>query len=147
MARSRVELIEEIPRAHDREELGIRALAARFAVHRRVVRQALECPIPPSRKAVVRPSPLLDPWKPTIDGWLADDEDVPRKQRYTARRVYQRLVEEHGADIGESTVRRYVAEVKARRPVALAQVNVPQSDPAGEESRSRLRPDQFPALR
>jgi transposase len=129
-----VELFEEIRKAHDREELGIRALSARFAVHRRVVRQALESPIPPARKAVVRPAPLLDSWKPTIDGWLADDQEAPKKQRHTARRVYQRLIEEHGADIGESTVRRYVAEVKASRPVALAQVNVPQSHPAGEEA-------------
>ena len=36
--------------------------------------------------------------------------------------------------IGESTVRRYVAEAKARRPVVLARVNVPQSHRAGEES-------------
>jgi transposase len=129
-----VELFEGIRRAHDREDMGIRALATKFAVHRRVVRQALESPIPPPRKMVVRPSPLLDPSKPTIDGWLVEDEKVPRKQRHTARRVYQRLIEEHGADIGESTVRRYVAEAKARRPVALAQVNVPQSHPAGEEA-------------
>ena len=129
-----MELFEEIRKAHDREDLGIRALSARFAVHRRVVRQALESPIPPPRKPVVRPAPLLDPWKPTIDGWLADDEGAPKKQRHTARRVYQRLVEEHGAEIGESTVRRYVAEAKGRRPVALTQVNVPQSHPAGEEA-------------
>jgi transposase len=129
-----VELFEEIRKTHDREELGIRALAGRFSVHRRVIRQALESPIPPPRKPVVRPAPLLDPWKSTIDGWLADDAKAPRKQRHTARRVYQRLIEEHGADIGESTVRRYVAEVKARRPVAVAQVNVPQSHPAGEEA-------------
>src|ERR1700685_2169931 len=106
MARSRVELFEEIRKAHDREDLGIRALATRFSVHRRGVRQALEAPIPPPRKAGVRPSPLLDPWKPTIDSWLADDEGAPKKQRHTARRVYQRLLEEHDADIGESTVRR-----------------------------------------
>jgi transposase len=129
-----VELFEEIRKAHDREDLGVRALASRFSVHRRVVRLALESPIPPPRKTVVRPSPLLDPWKSTIDGWLAEDEKAPKKQRHTARRVYQRLLEEHGADIGESTVRRYVAEAKSRRPVALAQVNVPQSHPAGEEA-------------
>jgi hypothetical protein len=40
----------------------------------------------------------------------------------------------HGAEIGESTVHRYMAEAKASRPVALAQVNVPQSHPAGEEA-------------
>ncbi len=129
-----MELFEEIRKTHDREELGIRALATRFAVHRRVVRQALESSVPPPRKTTVRPSPSLDPWKSTIDGWLVEDEEAPRKQRHTARRVFQRLIEEHGADVGESTVRRYVAEAKARRPVALVRVNVPQSHPAGEEA-------------
>ena len=56
-----MELFEEIRRAHDREELGIRALATRFSVHRRVVRQALESPIPPPRKAVVRPVTVARP--------------------------------------------------------------------------------------
>jgi transposase len=134
MPRSRVEQFEEIRKAHDREGLGIRALAARFGVHRRIVRQALESAIPPPRKTTVRAAPSLDPWKSTIDSWLAEDEGAPKKQRHTARRVFQRLIEEHGAEVGESTVRRYVAEAKARRPVALVRVNVPQSHPAGEEA-------------
>ena len=41
--------------------------------------------------------------------------DVPRKQRHTARRVWQRLVAEHGATLAEVTVSRYVA----RRRVEL----------------------------
>jgi hypothetical protein len=72
-----VELFEEIRKAHDREELGIRALAHRFGVHRRAVRQALASPIPPPRKHTVRPSPALDPWKTTIDRWLAEGAQVP----------------------------------------------------------------------
>jgi len=134
MTRSRVELFEEIRKAHDREELGIRALANRFGVHRRAVRQALASPMPPPRRPVARSSPSLDPWKSTIDAWLAADEGAPRKQHHTARRVFQRLVEEHGAEVGESTVRRYVAAARARRPVALVSVKVPQSHPAGEEA-------------
>jgi transposase len=129
-----VEQFEEIRKAHVREDLGIRALAAKFGVHRRVVRQALESSVPPPRKKTVRPAPSLDPWKSTIDGWLAEDESAPKKQRHTARRVFQRLIEEHGAEVGESTVRRYVAEAKGLRPVALVRVNVPQSHPAGEEA-------------
>lgn len=129
-----MEQFEEIRKAHVREDLGIRALAVRFGVHRRIVRQALESAVPPPRKKTMRSAPTLDPWKSTIDRWLTEDESAPRKQRHTARRVFQRLVEEHGAEVGESTVRRYVAEVKARRPVALVRVNVPQSHHAGEES-------------
>lgn len=33
--------------------------------------------------------------EPIIEGWLADDERRPRKQRHTAQRVFDRLVIEH----------------------------------------------------
>jgi hypothetical protein len=65
----------------------------------------------------VRPaaqSPALGPWKATIRGWLEADikDQVPKKQRHTARRVWQRLVAEYGAEVAESTVREFVREVK-----------------------------------
>lgn len=69
-----------------------------------------------------------------IDGWLAEDAEAPRRQRHTARRVWQRLVEEHGADVGESTVRRYVAAARRDQPVVLAEVKVPQTHPLGAEA-------------
>ena len=69
-----------------------------------------------------------------IEGWLEADRSAPRKQRHTARRVWQRLVEEHGAAVGESTVRRYVAEVRRRREVPLVEVMVPQHHPLGAEA-------------
>ena len=81
--------------------------------------------MPPARQAVVRTCPVLDGWKATIDAWLEADREAPRKQRHTARRVWQRLVDEHDAVAGESTVRRYVAEVRRRQPAVLAEVKVP----------------------
>ena len=99
-----MELFEQIRKAHDREELSIRELARRFHVHRRTVRQALGSPLPPPRRAAPRPTPALEPWTSVIDAWLADDLTAPKKQRHTARRVWQRLVAEHGAQVGESTV-------------------------------------------
>ena len=105
----------------------IRALARRFGVHRREVRAALECAVPVPRKVSGRPSPKLGEFKPVIDGWLEADLKLPRKQRHTARRVWQRLVVEHGADVGESTVRRYVREVRERQSVPLVDVAVPQN--------------------
>ena len=103
--RSKVELYEQIRKSHERDELSIRALSERFGVHRRTVREALDSPIPPPRKQTERPAPALGPWKPIIDGWLAADLEVPKKQRHTARRVWQRLVDEHDAEVSESTVR------------------------------------------
>ena len=129
-----MKLYEQIRKAHEREGLSVRELARRFRVHRRDVRQALVSAVPPERKVVVRAAPALDRWKPTIDGWLEADRTSPRKQRHTARRVWQRLVEEHGALVGESTVRRYVAEVRRRMEVPLVEVMVPQHHPLGEEA-------------
>ena len=132
--RSKVELFEQIRKAHEREGLSIRALADRFHVHRRDVRAALSSAVPPTRQPVERDAPVLGPWKATIDGWLEADKSAPRKQRHTARRVWQRLVEEHDVVVGESTVRRYVAEVRRRRSVPLIEVMVPQHHRLGEEA-------------
>jgi len=62
-----------------------------------------------------RPSPKMDPWKPVIDQWLAEDETRPRKQRRTARKMYRDLVAVFGADVSEVTVRRYVRFRKQER--------------------------------
>jgi transposase len=132
--RSKVELYEQIRWSSEREGLSIRALAHRFGVHRRTVREALCSPIPPPRKASERPAPAIGPWKPFIDKWLADDQTAPKKQRHTARRIWQRLIDEHGAELSESTVRHYVAAAKARRPIAAAEVMVPQTHPLGYEA-------------
>ena len=132
--RSKVELYEQIRKSHDRDELSIRALSERFGVHRRTVREALASPIPPPRKQSERPTPALGPWKPIIDGWLTGDLSVPKKQRHTARRIWQRLVEEHDAQLFESTVRHYVAVAKGRRPIVASEVMVPQTHPLGYES-------------
>jgi transposase len=132
--RSKVELYEQIRKVREREGLSIRALADRFHVHRRDVRAALSSAVPAPRKPVVRAAPVLDPWKATIDGWLEADRAAPRKQRHTARRVWQRLVDEHGVDVGESTVRRYVAEVRRRQSVPLVEVMVPQHHSLGAEA-------------
>ncbi len=132
--RSKVELYEQIRKSHERDELSIRALSERFGVHRRTVREALDSPVPPPRKQSERCAPALGPWKSTIDGWLAADHEVPKKQRHTARRIWQRLVDEHDAEVSETTVRRYVGMAKSRRPIVAGEVMVPQSHPLGFES-------------
>jgi transposase len=123
--RSRVELFEAIRRDHDREELSIHELARRHGVHRRTVRQALACPLPPPRKRPEgRPAPRLGPYRALIDAWLEADLKAPRKQRHTARRVWQRLVGEHGAQVAERTVREYVAARRRELGLAVGEVFV-----------------------
>jgi len=60
--RSKVELFEEIRRAKgELESPSIRDLSRRFGVHRRMVRQALDSSLPPTRKVTARPCPSLGP--------------------------------------------------------------------------------------
>ena len=129
-----MQLYEQIRRAHGAQETkSIRALARQFGVHRREVRSALDSAVPPPRKTAERPAPKMDRFKPIIDGWLEEDQKWPRKQRHTARRVWRRLVDEHDADVGESTVRRYVKTVRERQSIPLVEVTVPQHHPLGDE--------------
>ena len=112
----------------------MRALAERHGVHRRAVRQALASPLPPQRKRPQgRPAPKLGPYRALIDQWLVADREAPRKQRHTARRVWQRLVEEQGAEVAEVTVRKYVR----RRRCELGESGgafVPQLHLPGDEA-------------
>jgi hypothetical protein len=68
-----------------------------------------------------------------IDGWLEADRDAPRKQRHTARRVWQRLVEEYGAEVSERQVCRYVRE-RRRQLGLVGEVFVPLASDAGVEA-------------
>ena len=131
---SRVEQFEQIRRDHEVEGLSIRALAERHGVHRRAVRQALDSAIPPRRRRPEgRPAPALGPYRALIDQWLVADREAPRKQRHTARRIWQRLVEEHGAEVAEVTVRQYVRA--RRREIGLpGEAYVPQIHHPGVEA-------------
>jgi transposase len=131
---SRVELYERIRKDSREEGLSIRALAAKHRVHRRTVRDALSSATPRGRKTPERVSPALGPWTMIIRGWLVADREMPRRQRHTARRVWQRLVADYGAVVSESTVRAYVAEVNFELDNTLFAVTVPQTHGPGEEA-------------
>ncbi len=68
-----------------------------------------------------------------IDSWLDADRDAPRKQRHTARRIWERLRDEHAADVAERTVREYVHSRRVERGEGV-QAFVPQVHGAGVEA-------------
>ena len=113
---------------------SIRGLARRHRVHRRTVRQALRSALPPARKPASASAPRLGAHRETIREWLTADLSAPRKQRHTARRVWQRLVDERGATVAESTVRAYVGRVRRELESGRVTVTIPQLHPPGEEA-------------
>ena len=81
-----------------------------------------------------QPYPVLGPYLKIIDGWLRDDRKAPKKQRHTAHRVYERLVDEYGFNGSESTVRHYVRQAKLRLGSMRPAVFIPCDPDVGREA-------------
>jgi len=130
-----VEQFEQIRRDREREGLSIRALAERHGVHRRAVRQALVSALPPAKRSPIsRPAPKLGAYRALVDAWLEADRDAPRKQRHAAKRIHRRLVDEHGAEVAETTVRDYVRARKRAMGWPVGEVHVPQVHAPGADA-------------
>ena len=56
--------------------------------------------------------PVLEAYIPTIDGWLEADRKIPRKQRHTVKRIYDRLRDECDFPGSYSSVKKYVRKKK-----------------------------------
>ena len=80
-----------------------------------------------------QPFPVLEPYLTTIDEWLKVDKEQVKKQRYTARRIYNRLVSECGFTGGESTVHRYVRFAKVKHGLDSPGAFVPCDPAIGQE--------------
>ena len=125
--REKVELFEQMRRDHEFSGLSIRTVADKYGVHRRMVRQALACALPPERKRPVRPRPRLESVRAFIDVILQQDQQAPRKQRHTAHRIHERIGWElPEAQIAERTVRGYVQQRKRQLGLDEREVAVPQ---------------------
>ena len=97
--------------AYFRQGMSKRAIARHFCVSRDSVEKMIVYSAPPGywRTAPVK-RPKLDGFTEIIDSRLREDADRPRKQRHTAKRVLDRLREEHGFTV--SIRRRPVTSVK-----------------------------------
>lgn len=110
------------------EGLSQRAAARRFGIDRRTVKKMLSYSAPPGyrRTKPVR-RPKLAGFTGIIDAILATDRDVPRKQRHTAQRIFERLKHEYGFAGGYTIVKNYVRE----RRLSTREAFVPLHHPPG----------------
>ena len=97
-------------KGHSRRE------AARvFGVSRDTVSKMCAYSAPPGYRRTRPPArPKLDPFVPIIDSILAADRQAPRKQRHTAKRIFERLRDEHGFTGGITIVTDFVREARQR---------------------------------
>jgi transposase len=109
--------VEFIKKKHGSEGWPIRKIARQLEVSRQTVRKVLASSAEPPRyqQNVPRPRPVMGPYLPVIERWLKADETAPRKQRHTAKRVHDRLVEEYDFRGSQVTVRRAVRALRGRR--------------------------------
>ena len=96
--------------------LSRREAARVFGINRRTVDKMLMFSVPPGyrRSQPVR-RPKLDPYVGLIDAILEADKTVPRKQKHTSKRVFERLRDEHGYAGGITIVKDYIFAAKQRQ--------------------------------
>lgn len=112
---------KEIRQRHLRGE-SQRSIARELHISRNTVtKYCYGAAVPWERKTPERsPTVLTEETVAFIRQCLKDDEtEGIRKQRHTAKRIYDRLVAERGFTGGESTVRAKVRELKEARPRAF----------------------------
>ena len=91
--------------------MSIREAAREFGLHRDTVRKMLSYSAPPGyRRQTPARRPKLEPYTGVIDQILEKDHSVPKKQRHTAKRIFERLRDEYGFRGGYTTVKDYVRE-------------------------------------
>ena len=125
----KVELYGRVRRAVLVDGLSQRSVAREFGLSRKSVRKMVAFSVPPGyRREQPVKRPKLDPWVGMIDAMVEEDKARPRKQRHMAKRVFDRLREEHGFTGGYTIVKDYLrsAELRGR------EMFVPLAHPAGE---------------
>ena len=124
----RVDVYLRVRRAVMVEGMSIREAAREFGLHRDTVRKMLAYSIPPGYRRQTPPRrPKLEAYTSVIDRILDDDLRLPRKQRHTAKRIFERLRDEYGFDGQYTIVKDYVREHRRQ----TKEMFVPLSHPPG----------------
>jgi transposase len=106
--------VHDIRKAFYEEGHSVSRIAKEQGIDRKTVRKYIDQEDwnePVKRAPRCRPG-ILEDLKPTIDAWLEEDRRRRRKQRHTAKRVYDRLVKEKEFRGSYPTVALYVGQRK-----------------------------------
>ncbi len=115
---------------------SISAIASETGRNRKTVTKYIDMedfsPAPPKPESQDEHESKLDPFKPIIDEWLIADKKAPRKQRHTARKVYDRLGKEvEGFDCSYRLTAIYVKQRKEELGLKKDENYIPLIHPPG----------------
>ena len=98
---------------HRRQGKSISWISRELGISRNTVSKYIkDCDAPKYRATQPRGKPVADKWKEHVRLILEDDRNAPRKQKHTAKRIFERLVDEHQFTGSYRTVRKIVADIK-----------------------------------
>ncbi len=104
---------EHIRRDHLIDGKSIRQIARERHLSRNTIRAAIKDAGPTVYKRKKEPpAPVLGSFHAIVKQILKDDENQPKKQRHTCRRIWERLRDEHGFTGAESTVRGHSGRIR-----------------------------------
>jgi transposase len=98
------------------EGISQREASRIFGIDPRTVAKMLVFSVPPGYRRRQRASrPKLDAFTGIIDQILETDKLVPKKQRHTSKRIFERLRDEHGFTGGITIVKGFIFAAKQRQ--------------------------------
>ncbi len=101
---------ERIRRAYHLDKKSMRQIATEEGRSRETIRRAISNSPPKSYQLqAARPAPLFRPFQARVEELLAHNDALPRKQRYTARRIFE-VIQSEGYQGCESRIRQHVSE-------------------------------------
>ena len=83
-------------------------------------------------KKTKKVSPVMEDFKEIIDTWLQEDELMPRKQRHTAKKIYDILIQEHDFTGAYRTVCTYVEKSRNQMKINKLERYEKLEHPQGE---------------
>ena len=93
------------------EQVSQRQILRETGMHWKTRQKILLHSEPPGyRRDVPFSKPKIGPFLDRIRQILEDDRRVPKKQRHTAKRIFERLRDEHGFEGGYTIIKDYVRE-------------------------------------
>jgi transposase len=122
--------VHVIRHKHYTEGQSVRQIAHEMGLNRRTVKKYLGQSEPRRQERAQRPRPVMERLTPRIDRLLEEWKSrTTPKHRITSVRVHRQLIEE-GLQVGERTVREYLAEKRR----AAAEVYIPLVHRPGDEA-------------